>query len=600
MLLTRFWYIILAVVASAGASAALLSLGVINRQGAEHVADELRRDRTDLDAILRLEARARLDRIAFISVDNKLGQVLKQAAAIADRGALGHVSSEAKDAMNANVSRLLEAQSDASANASTLKPDIAFAVDISGRIIAQLGPLESNPPGSSLATYPFIARALRGYVRDDVIIYDRRVYRVASRPVLYGGEYVGAIAHGYRFDDKFAQRVASGLGDTTLMFFYGRSPLASSVSTGSPQVAEIASVLPDALTDKHLQQGERIGPMPLQAGGRAVFSLIVGSAAEADVGYAIARPLPLVASPLAFFQGASREDVHALPLPLIGVAAAILAMIGLMFVYFERDRPNRVLRQKLATVAIGERDRLLVTEWRGAYRAIADAINQAIDKAVERAAELSPASKKKANLDEILGPTPESHVEPYFGFADAGAPQKAAAIPVTAAAPSPRKEPAARHAGHAAPVSPPATPSLPLGAAGPQPTAAQARQPTAAAPQPPRAPTAAAPKPPIPAAPPGKLPLPAPPKTAAIPLQGSNDNADTAEQANHFREVFQQYLSVRKDCGESVDGLSFEKFETTLNKTRDQVLQKHPAKDVRFTVYVKEGKAALKAAPIKR
>ena len=91
MLLTRFWYIILAVVASAGASAALLSLGVINRQGAEHVGDELRRDRTDLDAILRLEARARLDRIAFISVDNKLGDVLKQAAGIADRQQLESV-----------------------------------------------------------------------------------------------------------------------------------------------------------------------------------------------------------------------------------------------------------------------------------------------------------------------------------------------------------------------------------------------------------------------------------------------------------------------------------------------------------------------------
>lgn len=99
----------------------------------------------------------------------------------------------------------------------------------------------------------------------------------------------------------------------------------------------------------------------------------------------------------------------------------------------------------------------------------------------------------------------------------------------------------------------------------------------------------------------GKPPLAAPaPKPAPIPLQGSNDNADTADQANHFREVYAQYLSVRKDCGEPTDGLSYEKFELTLNKTRDQVLQKHPAKDVRFTVYVKEGKAALKAAPVKR
>jgi hypothetical protein len=353
------------------------------------------------------------------------------------------------------------------------------------------------------------------------------------------------------------------------MFFYGRTPLASSVATGSPQVAEVAAILPEALADKHLQQGERVGPLSLQAGGRAVYSLIVGGAAEAEVGYAVARHLPLVASPLAFFQGASREDVQALPLPWIGVACVLLAMIGLMFVYFERDRPYKVLRQKVLTVAAGERERLLVTEWRGAYRALADAINQALDKAVERAAELAPSSKKKANLDEILGPTPDSHVEPYFGFADAGPPQ----------APAQAKAPAAATNG---------------GAAKPQPQAA-----AAAAPQPPKI-AAAAPKLPGPAAAPAiKPPLPAP-KPGPLPLQGSNDNADTAEQANHYREVYRQYLSVRKDCGESTDGMSFEKFELTLNKTRDQVLQKHPAKDVRFTVYVKEGKAALKAAPVKR
>ena len=568
MLLTRFWYIILAVIAAAGASAALLSLGIINRQGAEHVGDELRRDRTALDTILRLEARARLDRIAFISVDNKLGGVLKQAAGV-DRQKLGGLSSDAKDAMNAHVSRLLEAQSEASGAA--IKPDIAFAVDINGRIIAQLGPLESNPPGSSLATYPFIARALRGYVRDDVIVYDRRVYRMASRPVLYGGEYVGAIAHGYRFDDKFAQRLAGGLGDATVMFFYGRTPLASSVATGSPQVAEVAAILPEALADKHLQQGERVGPLSLQAGGRAVYSLIVGGAAQAEVGYAVARALPLVASPLAFFQGASREDVQALPLPWIGVACVLLAMIGLMFVYFERDRPYKLLRQKVLTVAAGERERLLITEWRGAYRALADAINQALDKAVERAAELAPSSKKKANLDEILGPTPDSHVEPYFGFADAGPPQQA-------------KAPAAPTNGSAA---------------RPQPQAAAA----AGAPQPPKAAAPAAPiapKVPGPTITGGVKPPVQAPKPAPLPLQGSNDNADSADQANHYRQVFQQYLTVRKDCGESTDGLSFEKFELTLNKTREQVLQKHPAKDVRFTVYVKEGKAALKAAPVKR
>src|SRR5258707_7547911 len=147
MLLSRFWYILLAVLVGASASAALLSLGVINRQAVEHAGDELRRDRTELDAILRLEARARLDRIAFISVDNKLGGLLKQAASVPDRTQLTKLGSEAKDALRAHVARLLEAVGGEknSAKEADLKPDIALAVDATGRIIAQLGPLESNP-----------------------------------------------------------------------------------------------------------------------------------------------------------------------------------------------------------------------------------------------------------------------------------------------------------------------------------------------------------------------------------------------------------------------------------------------------------------------
>jgi hypothetical protein len=37
----------------------------------------------------------------------------------------------------------------------------------------------------------------------------------------------------------------------------------------------------------------------------------------------------------------------------------------------------------------------------------------------------------------------------------------------------------------------------------------------------------------------------------------------------------------------------------TLRKTRDQIVEKQGVKSVRFSVQVKEGKAALKAQPIK-
>jgi hypothetical protein len=97
-------------------------------------------------------------------------------------------------------------------------------------------------------------------------------------------------------------------------------------------------------------------------------------------------------------------------------------------------------------------------------------------------------------------------------------------------------------------------------------------------------------------------PIPAPPSrsaAAASPAAASGDDNGSDEGA-HWRDVYDQYIATRKRCGESIDNLTFEKFGVTLRKTRDQIIEKHGARSVRFTVQIKEGKAALKAQPIKR
>jgi hypothetical protein len=588
----------------------MLSQGIINARAEEQISDELRRDRMELDTILKVEARMRLDRINFITFDSKLGSALKQAAGVNDDKQLARLSSEAKEALRSHVARLLEAAG-GDTKGGDLAPDLVFAVDSAGRIIGQLGSLEANPPGRSLATYPFVARALRGYLRDDVVVYDRRVYRVAARPVLSGGEYVGAIVHGYKFDNGFVERVSEGLGGASVAFFYGTNMLASFTPEKAPPVAELAAPLSDALKSEAFRKGERTAPIALASGGRASYSMIVGGAALADVGYVIGRPMRLVGSPFELFANASKQDVQALPLAWLGGAALLLTLLGLLFVYLERDRPSRALLARMSEVAQGQRDRLIVTEWRGLYRKLADAINHSIDRSVERAAEMAPASKKKANLDEILGPTPSSHVEPYFGFADAPGPP--APAPVT-------KPKAAQPAAAPVPVAPPMPAAAPpvfamaagAGAppAGPVASAAAApRRATQTGPnkvtavQPPTAPARPAPNMPAPVAAAPPAPAPVSPKAAPLNMAPANDSVADPEgfdEATHFREVYAEYLSVRRECGESTEGLSYEKFENTLVKTRDQVLSKHPARGVKFTVYVKEGKAALKAAPFKK
>ena len=87
---------------------------------------------------------------------------------------------------------------------------------------------------------------------------------------------------------------------------------------------------------------------------------------------------------------------------------------------------------------------------------------------------------------------------------------------------------------------------------------------------------------------------------AAAAMLSSASPAPAQSEDAHFREVFEQYLATRKQCGESTAELTFDKFVVTLRKNRDQILGSRPdALGVRFTVYVKEGKAALKASPTK-
>ena len=68
---------------------------------------------------------------------------------------------------------------------------------------------------------------------------------------------------------------------------------------------------------------------------------------------------------------------------------------------------------------------------------------------------------------------------------------------------------------------------------------------------------------------------------------------------HHFRNVFDQFMATKRQCGEPTTGLTFEKFSQTLLKNREQIVSKHGAKTVRFTVYTKDGKAALKATPVR-
>lgn len=67
-----------------------------------------------------------------------------------------------------------------------------------------------------------------------------------------------------------------------------------------------------------------------------------------------------------------------------------------------------------------------------------------------------------------------------------------------------------------------------------------------------------------------------------------------------FRRTYQEFIVTKQRCHEPVEGLTYDKFVVKLKQSRDQIMRQHNCKAVRFHVYVKEGKAALKATPVTR
>ena len=115
-------------------------------------------------------------------------------------------------------------------------------------------------------------------------------------------------------------------------------------------------------------------------------------------------------------------------------------------------------------------------------------------------------------------------------------------------------------------------------------------------------PAAAAPPRPNPALP---LEPPAPKHLASAPppvrfnqsFQSAATRPDMEEI--HIREVFAEYIATRRACGESTANLGIDKFRKKLEENRNALVARYQCRTARFSVYIKEGKAAIKATPVR-
>jgi len=93
---------------------------------------------------------------------------------------------------------------------------------------------------------------------------------------------------------------------------------------------------------------------------------------------------------------------------------------------------------------------------------------------------------------------------------------------------------------------------------------------------------------------------PVPPApAAAAPAEEEAAAEDSDPDETHWRETYDQFVELKAQLGEPADKLSFEKFAAKLKKNRSELVAKHNCKGVRFSVYEKDGKAAIKASAIR-
>jgi hypothetical protein len=661
MLLSRFWYVVLAVALGAVLFALFLATSMFDRASVRAMGEALAGDSQVVGSFLRDDARRRASALIVPALDDDIRTHLAKASASLDK-----IPNDSKDKVRAALRKHFNNIP------AEHKFDALFALDQSGRVISEIGfDQAASIEGFELGGYPVVADALHGWVRDDTWVLGGRLYRVVARPVEHDVTQMpaGAIVGVRILDDTFARELSRRTSAAVAFYANGVR-----VSSGAPegfdatQLETITAELKSVEADPTYKEKGFSDVRTLHDNLGVVYSRLMGEAWDLGAGYVVARMAHPIGSPLGFLNSADDKDKRNVPLLAIILVSLLAAGVGLGLSFFEHTRPLRAFRDEAQLFAKGKVDQLTASKFRGAYRQLAASLNEGM----EHVAAKGGAPRRAADLDAVLGPMPAQPSMSAFSLPQSSsisspldrvpappAPPPAPHRPPPAAAapaPQPFAPPAAAAPAFPSPVAtpappPPRAPAPPVVAAPPaamgggpgmpgprgpvrpppakQPSltlvgvAPAAPAPTPAGTAAVRAPAAApAPRPGGPAPAAAAAPLAAPPMP---PLERPED-ADEATVVSHvsseilgqlsadrdtgrpppihdetaeWRRVYDEFLRLKKECGETTDGLNFEKFKSTLRKNRDQLLQRHGCKSVKFSVYLKEGKAALKANPIR-
>ncbi|HMG51830.1 MAG TPA: MXAN_5187 family protein [Kofleriaceae bacterium] len=469
------------------------------------------------------------------------------------------------------------------------KPDFAMLIDRRGRVVARVR-LDDNDFGDIAAGRPLIDDALAGYLRDDVWAQNGTLYTVSAAPVVKQGAYAGAVVLGHQVTNQLAQTLVKSL-EVDMGFHLGGDGVAGSRTIAfdhAPLQAAIAKLGDDLTTDC-----QTVRPIDAHAGAddyTAIVSRLPGEAAGRQAYYSVLIKRPDTVGFVGTLKAIKENDLSLGNFPWILVGGGFLVVLGLGIglMFGEVDRPLRRLTADAVRLAKGDTERLSEDGHGGKFGSIARSVNIHIDKLGR------DAKSAKKDLDQLLGPAPEGSL----GTIDLLATSLPAVRP-----------------GGPAPAVPPPPSEFRFGDSGSQPAYKPPVRATAS--PPPRTGT----PPPFRAAP-APAAAPPPPPVALPPDRGDRGDrddrfgdrppaafdddilgrgaVDPAPRLDpYFKHIFDQFVSMKRSCNEPIAGLVYERFAEKLVKNRDELMLKTGCREVRFTVYVKDGKAALKATPVK-
>jgi hypothetical protein len=633
MLLSRFWYAILAVLAGFAVYSLMLAVGQYNRVSVKGTDEALAADSNVVRWDIQIDSRRRIDALLVLSLDKSIQDSL---VATLDKDKIPQKSRDDAHKALAALQEKIPAQ---------WRPDATFVVDRDGRVVAELGyPAADKYDDFDLGGYSSVNDAIHGWLRDDTWVWGGQVYLVAARPVERDESTppVGAVVGLRAMDRKYAMDVVKDTQTNVVFYAQGQKVAAAGVAATPtcPTCAfdetifdQVAPELPKLDADATYKEKGHTEIRTLPGNVGVVFSKLDGDAFELGAGYAVMRTRSTIqGGATTFLANADDTDKKNVSWPpLIAIVFAGL-VFGVLLTFVEHDRPLAKMRQQATKLRKGEIDLLQLAALSGALRDVGNEINAGIERVAEKG---GGAPRKPADLEAILGPTPAEPAMSAFAFPLAEPPsavRQSNPVPPPASNPKPIAMGPHNNTPPVAPVSSPSmkavvkpqNPAMPNIVAPPmqglqQPTTSPTTvmvRPTADGPSANPQAHAAPPRPVGPAAPltstaaTAVAPPPQPHRqedeeertmVASVPQEvlarasGEMQNPDEGE----WPTVYEDFLKTKKQCNEPTEGLTLEKFRQTLRKNRDALVTRHNCKRVKFTVYVKDGRASLKATPIK-